>query len=198
MCLGGAMFGYPSLGCDEPAARSTFATYRDGGGNFVDTADAYGDGASEAIVGRLLRGCRDDFVLATKVGDRMGSGPNSAGLSRRHIVRASWTACAAFRPTPSTYAGFTPSTLGRRSTRLTCVSATARFVLSAARTSRRGVWPGQSGSANPGGTTGFASAQLRYSLLSREIEREHLERTPRRDRLDPARCRRAQRKGRDG
>src|SRR4051812_44525560 len=85
IALGTAMFGFPGIGCDEDAARAIFDAYREGGGNFVDTADAYGAGASEEIVGRLLRGRRDEFVLATKVGQTIDG---SRGLSRRHVLRA--------------------------------------------------------------------------------------------------------------
>jgi aryl-alcohol dehydrogenase-like predicted oxidoreductase len=57
---------------------------------YFDTADSYGGGRSEEIVGRWLRarGTRDQIVLSTKVFNRMGPGPNDAGLSRRHILRA--------------------------------------------------------------------------------------------------------------
>ncbi|MDT0300885.1 aldo/keto reductase [Streptomonospora wellingtoniae] len=58
----------------------------DAGINLVDTADAYGD--SEEIVGRALKGRRDDVVLATKVGRPMGAGPNRQGASRRWITTA--------------------------------------------------------------------------------------------------------------
>ncbi|GAB3809980.1 aldo/keto reductase [Micromonospora zhanjiangensis] len=60
----------------------------DQGINFVDTADMYGRGESEEIVGKALRGRRDDVVLATKVHFPMGEGPNRGGNSRRWIVRA--------------------------------------------------------------------------------------------------------------
>jgi aryl-alcohol dehydrogenase-like predicted oxidoreductase len=58
----------------------------DAGINFVDTADAYGD--SEEVVGKALRGRRDNVVLATKVSRPMGDDPNQQGASRRWIVRA--------------------------------------------------------------------------------------------------------------
>ncbi|MFW6096858.1 MAG: aldo/keto reductase [Chloroflexota bacterium] len=60
--------------------------YLDAGGNFIDTANVYGDGRSEEIVGQALRGRRDDVILATKVRFRRGKGPNNIGLSRRHIM----------------------------------------------------------------------------------------------------------------
>jgi aryl-alcohol dehydrogenase-like predicted oxidoreductase len=57
--------------------------------NFFDTANSYGGGRSEAMVGRWLasRRTRDDVVLATKVATRLGPGVNDGGLSRRHILQ---------------------------------------------------------------------------------------------------------------
>src|ERR1700733_14817164 len=59
----------------------------DAGINFIDTADAYSRGESEEIVGKALRGRRDDVVLSTKVHLPMGEDPNSQGNSRRWIFR---------------------------------------------------------------------------------------------------------------
>jgi aryl-alcohol dehydrogenase-like predicted oxidoreductase len=55
---------------------------------FIDTADMYSDGESEEIVGKALRGRRDEIVLATKVHFQMGEGRNRSGNSRRWIVKA--------------------------------------------------------------------------------------------------------------
>ncbi|MGV4981455.1 aldo/keto reductase [Streptomyces sp. NPDC001709] len=63
-------------------------TALDAGVNFVDTADMYSAGESEQIVGRALKGRRDDVVLATKVHFPMGDDPNRRGNSRRWIRRA--------------------------------------------------------------------------------------------------------------
>ncbi|GAA3574615.1 aldo/keto reductase [Amycolatopsis ultiminotia] len=58
----------------------------DAGINFVDTSDAYGD--SEVVVGKAVKGRRDDVVLATKVGRPQGEDPNRQGGSRRWITTA--------------------------------------------------------------------------------------------------------------
>ncbi|GLY77563.1 aldo/keto reductase [Actinoallomurus iriomotensis] len=58
----------------------------DAGINFIDTADAYGD--SEEVVGKALKGRRDNVVLATKVSRPMGDDPNRQGASRRWIMKA--------------------------------------------------------------------------------------------------------------
>ncbi|MFG2051084.1 aldo/keto reductase [Micromonospora sp. NPDC048935] len=60
----------------------------DGGVNLIDTADAYGQGESEEMVGRAIAGRRDDIVLATKAGLPMGDGRDSRGSSRRWLVTA--------------------------------------------------------------------------------------------------------------
>jgi len=60
----------------------------DSGINFVDSADVYSGGQSEEIVGKALKGRRDDVVLASKFFMPMGEGPNSGGGSRRYIMRA--------------------------------------------------------------------------------------------------------------
>jgi len=58
----------------------------DAGINFFDTADGYAGGESETLLGRALRGRRNDVVVATKVGFRSGAALTQAGLSRRHIL----------------------------------------------------------------------------------------------------------------
>ena len=60
----------------------------DAGVNLIDTADVYSGGLSEEIVGRAVRGRRERVLLATKARMPMGDGPNDAGLSRHHIIRA--------------------------------------------------------------------------------------------------------------
>ncbi|QHC26028.1 aldo/keto reductase [Streptomyces sp. GS7] len=60
----------------------------DAGINFIDTADIYSDGENEEIVGKALKGRRDDVVLATKFHNPMGPDANHRGNSRRWLVRA--------------------------------------------------------------------------------------------------------------
>ncbi len=56
--------------------------------NFFDTADVYSDGASERVLGAALKGRRDQVVLSTKTGLRLGDGINDAGASRHRLLRA--------------------------------------------------------------------------------------------------------------
>lgn len=86
-CLGTMMFGAVGNPDHEECARIIHAAL-DHGINFVDTADMYSAGESETIVGKALKGRRDDVVLATKVHFQMGEGRNRSGNSRRWIVRA--------------------------------------------------------------------------------------------------------------
>lgn len=69
-------------------AREQIDLCLEAGVNLIDTSDVYSAGASEQIVGEVLAGRRDDVLLTTKVRFRVGDGPNDAGLSRHHIVRA--------------------------------------------------------------------------------------------------------------
>jgi aryl-alcohol dehydrogenase-like predicted oxidoreductase len=83
LCLGTMMFGGPT---DEAASERIVASAREAGINFIDTADAYNGGRSEEVVGRAIAAERGHWVLATKIANAMGSGPNDRGLSRRHCI----------------------------------------------------------------------------------------------------------------
>ncbi len=85
ICLGTMTFGGPT---DEPTAQRIVAKAREAGVNFIDSADAYNGGRSEEVVGRAISNQRDQWVLATKVANTMGQGPNEGGLSRKWIMRA--------------------------------------------------------------------------------------------------------------
>lgn len=85
LCLGTLPFGGRT---EEKEAKRIVDSAIDNGVNFIDTADAYGAGASEEVVGRAIAGKRNDLVLATKLANRMGDGPNKAGLSRLWIQQA--------------------------------------------------------------------------------------------------------------
>ncbi|WP_219466045.1 aldo/keto reductase [Nonomuraea rhizosphaerae] len=85
-CLGAMMFGFVGNKDHDDCARIIHAAL-DQGINFVDTADMYSTGESEEIVGKALKGRRDDVVLATKVHFPLGEGRNRSGNSRRWIVQ---------------------------------------------------------------------------------------------------------------
>jgi len=83
ICMGTMTFGREA---DEDTCSAIFARCRDAGANFLDCADIYAAGRSEEILGRLIRDCRDELVITSKVGQSVGEGTNTDGLSRRHIV----------------------------------------------------------------------------------------------------------------
>src|ERR1700744_1046520 len=83
--LGAMMFGAGGNPDHDDSIRIIHKAL-DAGINFVDTADRYSGGESEEIVGKALRGRRDDVVLATKVNGPMGDDPNRRGNSRRWIM----------------------------------------------------------------------------------------------------------------
>jgi 1-deoxyxylulose-5-phosphate synthase len=85
LCMGTMDFGSK---IDEASAIKLVKRAVDLGINFFDTADVYNNGKSEEILGKAIRGMRDDLVIATKVRQRMGPGPNDEGLSRKYIMRA--------------------------------------------------------------------------------------------------------------
>ena len=101
VALGTMTFGPGGWSADDASSRAIFDAYRTAGGNFIDTADIYSGGASEELVGRLIRetGSRDDMVLATKfafngsasplAATQVGGGnPNAGGAGAKNIHRA--------------------------------------------------------------------------------------------------------------
>ena len=93
ICLGCMSYGDRSWRnwiLDEDASRPFFRMAIEAGINFFDTADVYSLGRSEEITGRALREYAkpDEIVIATKVFNAMGEGPNMRGLSRKHVVQA--------------------------------------------------------------------------------------------------------------
>jgi aryl-alcohol dehydrogenase-like predicted oxidoreductase len=93
LALGTASFGVSDGGAksgvvDVAAGQRQVDIALDVGINFIDTADAYGAGASETVLSQVLQGRRDRVVLATKARFPTGNGPNDAGSSRHHLVQA--------------------------------------------------------------------------------------------------------------
>jgi aryl-alcohol dehydrogenase-like predicted oxidoreductase len=87
LTLGTMMFGSAGNPDHDDSIRIIHRAI-DSGINVVDTADVYSQGESETIVGKALKGRRDDVVLATKFHGRLGEDVNQAGNSRRWIIRA--------------------------------------------------------------------------------------------------------------
>ena len=85
LCLGTMMFGVRTEAAD---AQRIVGTAFDQGVNFIDTADAYGTGAAERIVGAAIKAQRRRWIVATKVFNPMTGRPHDGGLSRRWIMQA--------------------------------------------------------------------------------------------------------------
>lgn len=92
ICFGGNVLGWTT---DERASFEVLDAYVEGGGNFIDTADSYSrwvpghaGGESETVLGNWMRerGNRAQLIVATKVGNPMGDGPNDRGTSRARIM----------------------------------------------------------------------------------------------------------------
>lgn len=179
-CLGTMTFG---LQCDEKTSLAILDRAAEGGINFIDTADAYplgGDvdtaGSTEEILGKWLKGKRQDYFLATKCCSRMGRNPWDAGLSRKHVLDA---IDASLRRLGTDYVDLyqlhhpdprTPmeETLGALDDIVR--SGKARYI----GISNHPAWriARALGTSEARGLASFVSVQPRYNLLFREMERE--------------------------
>ena len=94
ICIGGNSWGARGrrdwAAFDQSDSAPFFRNALDNGVNFFDTADAYNLGESERIIGETLMGyaSRENIVLSTKVGLRMGDGVNQIGLGRKHLMES--------------------------------------------------------------------------------------------------------------
>jgi aryl-alcohol dehydrogenase-like predicted oxidoreductase len=85
LCFGTMSFGGDA---DEAASAAMYKATRDAGINFYDCADQYNKGKSEEILGRLMKGHREDLVITTKCFNPVTDDVNARGTSRRHVTRA--------------------------------------------------------------------------------------------------------------
>ena len=132
--------------------------------NFVDSADVYSAGESEEIVGKALKGRRDDVVLATKFWGPMGDDPNRGGVSRRWIIARSRTRCGGWAPTGSTSTRCTAPT--RRPTHETLAALTDLV---------------QQGKVRYIGSSSFSAGQIveaQWTARERRLERFRTEQPP--------------------
>src|SRR5450759_355404 len=161
---------------DVEGARRQIGLARDAGVNLIDTADVYSNGLSEEIVGQALGRDREDVLLATKVRMPMGEGPNDAGLSRHHIIRA---AEASLRRLGTDHIdlyqvhewdGQTPLEETLAALDLLVASGKVRYVGA----SNYASWQLMKALATAGrlGLPQFVSQQIYYSLQAREAEYE--------------------------
>jgi aryl-alcohol dehydrogenase-like predicted oxidoreductase len=163
---------------DVTEGRRMIDTALAAGVNLIDTADVYSEGASEEIVGEVLQGRRDDVLVATKARFTMGPGPNDAGLSRHHLVRACEASLRRLRtdyidlyqvhqwdgqtPVEETMAALDDLVRSGKVRYVGCSNFSAWHVMkSLAASSREHL-------------VGYVSQQLHYSLQTRDAERELL------------------------
>jgi aryl-alcohol dehydrogenase-like predicted oxidoreductase len=85
LCLGTMMFGDPTTKAD---AAAIVADAHSHGVNYMDTADVYSRGVAETMVGEILKGQRHDWILATKLGNKMSGRVNESAFSRSWMMRA--------------------------------------------------------------------------------------------------------------
>jgi aryl-alcohol dehydrogenase-like predicted oxidoreductase len=85
LCFGTMSFGGDA---DEATSAQMYKACRDAGINFYDCADQYNKGKSEEILGRLMKGHREDLVITTKCYNPVTEDVNDRGTSRRHVTRA--------------------------------------------------------------------------------------------------------------
>jgi aryl-alcohol dehydrogenase-like predicted oxidoreductase len=176
MGFGGTGWATPVGQIDVEGARKQVSLARDAGVNLFDTADVYSNGLSEEILGKALGSDRDEVLIATKVRQPMGDGPNDAGLSRHHVIRG---AEASMRRLGTDYVdlyqvhgwdGQTPLEETLSALDHLVQSGKVRYVGCsnyAAWQVMKALWI-----ADREGLTPFVSNQLYYSLQARDIENE--------------------------
>ena len=182
LCLGTMTFGNEwGWGSDEEVARSVFDSYVEAGGNFIDTANVYTEGHSEELVGKFIldRGLRERLVLATKFTFNPEPGnPNAGGNGRKNIYRAVEDSLRRLKTdyidlywlhawdtvTPVEEVVSTLNDLVRAGKiRHYGFSDTPAWYVARAKTI-----------AEKEGKDGLIALQLEYSLVERNIEREHI------------------------
>lgn len=188
LCLGTMTFGEADensfmhkVGCDEETSFTIMNRALERGINFLDTADVYGqDGLTERVIGRWFArdGRRDEVVLATKFRFRMGKGANGTGASRHRIVRTVEDSLRRLQtdridlyqihmqdidtPEEETLRALDDLVRAGKVLYIGCSNYAAyRMVQSRWVSDARGL-------------EHFVSAQLQYSMVARDIEREHV------------------------
>jgi aryl-alcohol dehydrogenase-like predicted oxidoreductase len=182
LSLGTMTFGTEwGWGSEEDVARSVFNTYVDAGGNFIDTANVYTEGRSEELVGKFIaeRGLREQLVLATKFTFNPQPGnPNAGGNGRKNIYRSvddslrrlntdyidlywmhAWDTVTPVEEVVSTFNDL----IRAGKIRHYGFSDTPAWYVARAKTLDE-----------RNGHNGLIALQLEYSLVERNIEREHI------------------------
>lgn len=178
LALGAMTFGW---GAERGAARAIFDRYREAGGNFIDTADAYANGQSETWLGEFIRESksRDEIVLATKFTFNTQPGnPNGGGNGRKNILRS---VEGSLRRLQTDYLDLYILHTWDRVTPVEEVMRTLDDLVRAGKVRHLGLsdvpaWYASRAQtlAELRGWEKVSALQLEYSLVSRNLEREHL------------------------
>jgi aryl-alcohol dehydrogenase-like predicted oxidoreductase len=176
---GGAGFWRAIGAVDQSGATALVRRALEAGVNFIDTANVYSEGQSEAQLGQALRDLgvkREDVIIATKVRGRMGPGPNAVGLSRGHImdqIAASLKRLGLDHVDLYQIHGFDPVTPIEETLRALddCVS---RGLVRTIGCSNLAAWQVMKalGLSEKHGWARFETVQAYYSIAGRELERE--------------------------
>lgn len=182
LCLGTMTFGTEwGWGNAEETSRQIFNRFLDSGCNFIDTADGYTNGTSETLIGKFLkeRGDRDRVVLATKFGfGREQGNPNSGGMGRKNIYLALETSLKRLHTDYidlywlHNWDTFTPAEELMLTLNDLVRSGKVRYI---GFSNCPGWFLGRALTiAELRGWERVVALQLEYSLVQREIEREHV------------------------
>jgi aryl-alcohol dehydrogenase-like predicted oxidoreductase len=180
LCIGTGTFGHQT---DESEAFRILGKAADAGVNFIDTADIYpagatadGLGSSEVITGRWLKGKRDQYILGTKAGGPMGPLPWNRGSSRKHLLDA---IDASLRRLDTDYVDLYQLHMDDMTTPLDETVEALDSIVRSGKARYIGVSNFFAyrlalaiGKQETRRLVRFASAQPRYNLLFREIERD--------------------------
>jgi len=178
LALGAMTFGW---GADKNASRQIFDVYRAAGGNFIDTADLYASGTSEEWLGEMIRSTksRHEIVLATKFSFNAQKGnPNAGGNGRKNILRALESSLQRLQ---TDYIDLYIMHTWDRVTPVEEVASTLNDLVRTGKVRHIGLsdvpaWYAARFTtiADLRGWERPASLQFEYSLVSRNIEREHI------------------------
>src|SRR3984893_5793385 len=182
LCFGTMTFGTEwGWGSEEDTARAVFSRYLEKGGNFVDTADMYTNGKSEELVGKFIKDAkvRDHVVLATKFTFNAQPGnPNAGGNGRKNMYRAIE---GSLRRLQTDYIDLYWMHAWDMITPVEEVVASLDTLVKAGKVRYIGLsdvpaWYAARAQtlAEQQGRERIAALQLEYSLVERNIEREHI------------------------
>lgn len=180
LALGTMTFGAGRWGVEETQARSIFDGYVEAGGNVIDTADVYSGGVSEEMVGRFVSaaGLRDNLVVATKFGFNVGTGPHGGGAGAKHIHQA---LNASLRRLGTDYIDLYWMHIWDHVTPVHEIVQVLGDLVRAGKIRYYGfsdmpAWMAAKAAAMAAerGVPGPIGMQVEYSLVARDVEREHL------------------------